>query len=91
MSSRMPANLVISTLEMDEERRGHPPEVSHHSDKRSQYTSQLFKTRCLELGVQLSMDSVGDYNDNAIEESFLAALVCKLINMVQIFKGTTEG
>ena len=43
MSPRMPAGLVIKTLEMAMERRGYPRGVIYHSDQGSQYTSQLFK------------------------------------------------
>jgi putative transposase len=55
--------------------------VIHHSDQGSQYTSQLFKKRCDELQVQISMGSVGDCYDNAMAESSFATLECELLNI----------
>ena len=72
ISTRMPAELVIKALEMAMERRGCSREVIHYSDQGSQYMSQLFKDRCDTLKVQLSMESVGDYYDNAMAENFFA-------------------
>jgi len=91
MSSNRPATLVIDALEMAVERRGYPHGVIHHSDQGSQYTSESFTKRCKELGVQLSMGSVGDCYDNAMAESFFATLECELLNIVQLFKGVTDA
>lgn len=91
MSPRIPAELVVEALEMAMERRGYPHGVIHHSDQGSQYTSQLFKERCDELQVQISMGSVGDCYDNAMAESFFATLECELLNIVQPFKCHVEA
>ena len=80
MSTTMPATLVIEALNMAMKRRGHPSGVIHHSDQGSQYTSEQFKTRCKDLGVRISMGSVGDCYDNAVTESFFHTLKVELIN-----------
>ena len=91
MSPRMPAELVINALEMAMKRRGNPRGVIHHSDQGSQYTSQLFKEYCRELGIHISMGSVGDCYDNAMAESFFATLECELLDIVQLFKDRLEA
>jgi putative transposase len=77
MSRRMPADLVIDALNMAVFRR-RPNGVIHHSDHGSQYTSIAFTKRCMQLGVRMSMGSVGDCYDNAMCESFNAILECEL-------------
>jgi putative transposase len=49
-----------------------PQDFIHHSDQGSQYTSLTFGKRYREAGVHPSLDSVGDYFDNALCESFFA-------------------
>ena len=56
-----------------------PGSVIHHSDQGSQYTSVAFGNRCREMGVRLSMGTVGDAYDNAMAESIFASLECELI------------
>ena len=77
MDSRMPAELVVAALDMAVFRRK-PKAVIHHSDHGSQYTSIAFTKRCEQLGVMMSMGSVGDCYDNALCESFNATLECEL-------------
>ena len=77
--SLMTAELVTHALQMAVgTRQAH--NVIHHSDQGSQYTSVAFGTRCKQLGVQLSMGSVGDAYDNAMAESFFASLECELVD-----------
>ena len=45
----------------------------------AQYTSIAFGARCQEAGVRPSRGSVGDAYDNAMCESFFAALECELL------------
>ena len=78
---------MINALEMAMKRCENPSGVIHHSDQGNQYTSQLFKEYCSELGIHISMGSVGDCYDNAMAESFFATLEYELLNSVQIFKG----
>jgi len=46
----------------------------------TQYTSYAFGKRCQEAGVMPSMGSVGDAYDNAMAESFFAALERELLS-----------
>jgi putative transposase len=78
MSTRVRAELVVAALDMALAARK-PRGVIHHSDQGSQYTSLALGERCLEMGVRLSMGSVGDAYDNAMAESFFATLECELL------------
>jgi hypothetical protein len=46
----------------------------HHSDQGCQYTAVLFSNRCANVGIEISMGSVGDCFDNAVCETFHATL-----------------
>jgi len=76
---RMTSDLVIDALNMALTQRK-PINVIHHSDQGSQCTSIAFGNRCKEMGVRLSMGTVGDAYDNAMAESFFATLECELID-----------
>ena len=79
MATHHRAELVTNALNMAIKQR-RPDHVIHHSDQGSEYTSISFGNRCRELGVDLSMGSVGDCYDNALCESFFASLECELID-----------
>jgi len=81
-STGMPAELVIAALDMAHARRRPPPDVIHHSDQGSQYTSLAFTERCRVLGVKRSMGSVGDCFDNAMAESLFATVETELVQLV---------
>jgi putative transposase len=74
MRTDLEAELVVDALEMAVARRRPRAGLVHHSDQGSQYVSLIFGERCREAGVQLSMGSKGDANDNAVAESFFASL-----------------
>ena len=78
MATHMRKELVVDALDMAIYRR-RPKQVIHHSDQGSQYTSIAFGKRCELFGVLPSMGSVGDCFDNAMCESFNAALECELL------------
>jgi putative transposase len=80
MADHLRTALVLAALEMALWNRRPPPGVLHHSDHGCQYTAVAFGTRCQEVGIQLSMGSVGDCYDNAITESFFATLECELLD-----------
>ena len=67
-----------------------PGSVIHHSDRGRQYTSLAFGNRCRKMGVRLSMGTVGDAYDNAMDESFFASLECELI-ATRSWKTKTEA
>ena len=67
-----------------------PAQVIHHSDHGVQYTSVAFGQRCKEMGIRLSMGTVGDCFDNAMAESFFASLECELLDRRK-FKDPSEA
>ena len=79
MANHLRTELMLDALTMAVEQRS-PQGVIHHSDQGSQYTSIAFGNRSREMGVQISMGSVGDCYDNAMAESFFATLECELID-----------
>ncbi len=78
MGHNLKAQLVLDAMNMALTQR-RPASVIHHSDQGSQYTAVAFGLRCKEAGVRPSMGSVGDAYDNAMCESFFAALECELL------------
>lgn len=89
IGEHMRAELVLSALNMAISTR-RPEQVIHHSDHGSQYASVAFGKRCREMGVRLSMGSVGDAYDNAMAESFFATLETELLDR-RSFKTKTEA
>jgi putative transposase len=79
MATHLRTELVLAALNMAIGQR-RPAAVIHHFDQGSQYTSLAFGKRCDEAGVRPSMGSVGDCFDNAMCESFIATLECKLLD-----------
>jgi len=79
MADHLRTELVMDAFNMAIQQR-RPTDVIHHSDQGCQYTSITFGKRCRELGVRVSMGSVGDCYDNALCESFFATLECELID-----------
>jgi transposase InsO family protein len=61
-----------------EQRR--PDTVVHRSDQGTQSTSFAFGYRCRAEGVQPSVGTVGDCDDNAMCERFFSTLECELID-----------
>ncbi len=55
-------------------RRGKPDALLHHSDRRSQYTSEQFQKLMADHGVICSMSRSGNVWDNAAMESFFSSL-----------------
>jgi putative transposase len=89
MDNHLRSDLVTDALDMAVAQR-QPVQVVHHSDQGCQYTSIAFGVRCRELGVPLSMGSVGDAYDNAMCESFFATLECELLDRRR-FKSHSEA
>jgi len=79
MATHHRTELVMQAFDMAIQQR-RPTDVVHHSDQGCQYTSIAFGKRCQDLGVRLSMGSVGDCYDNALCESFFATLECELLD-----------
>ena len=79
MQARLGSQLVLAALTMAYAQR-HPQQVIHHSDHGSEYTAIAFGKRCKQLGIQLSMGSVGDCFDNAMMESFFSSLESEVLD-----------
>ena len=70
----MTAQLVTDALMMAIWRRGRPDALLHHSDRGSQYTSEVFQKLMANNGVTCSMSRSGNVWDNAVMESFFSSL-----------------
>ena len=71
---RMTADLVTDALAMAWFRRRPQPGVLFHSDRGSQYASNLMQARLVEYGMTGSMSRKGNCWDNAPTESFFNSL-----------------
>lgn len=78
MSDRMTADIVLDAFNMGIGRRGRAPIVVH-SDRGSQYASNLFTKQLERLGCVQSMSRRGNCWDNAVAESFFGILKSELI------------
>ena len=78
MSRRMKTELVLQALMMALMRRKPPEGVIFHSDRGSQYCSQVFRERTKIYGMRQSMSRKGDPWDNAPAESFFKTLKSEL-------------
>jgi putative transposase len=79
MDERLGSQLVLSALRMAYAQR-QPRKVIHHSDHGTEYTAVAFGKRCTQLGIQMSMGSVGDCFDNAMMESFFSSLEAEVLD-----------
>ena len=71
---RMTADIVVDALTMAWFRRKPAPGLIHHSDRGSQYASELFQSRLAKYGMVCSMSRKGNCWDNAPTESFFNSL-----------------
>lgn len=78
MSERMKTELVLDAFEMAVANRSRAPIVVH-SDRGSQYASDLFRGELERLGCLQSMSRKGNCWDNAVAESFFGTLKEELI------------
>ena len=74
IADHMRTSLVQDALLMAKGQRGSLKGAIFHSDHGSVYTSHAFQDTCKELGIRQSMGSIGTSADNALAESFNAAL-----------------
>lgn len=74
MRDRLDAQLVERAWIMAVVNRHPPADLLHHSDRGSQYTSQVYWSRLLAAQCQVSMSRTGNCYDNAAMESFFATL-----------------
>lgn len=78
MAANMKADLVVDAFRMGIGKRGGAPIVAH-SDRGSQYASELFRNELTEHDCIQSMSRKGNCWDNAVAESFFGSLKSELI------------
>ena len=74
MSGSMPAELVCRALQMAIGQRGVTPGLLVHSDRGSQYASELHRSLLERYGLQASMSRKGNCWDNSVMERFFLSL-----------------
>ena len=78
MAANMKADLVLDAFRMGVGKRGRAPIVAH-SDRGSQYASELFRRELYRHDCIQSMSRKGNCWDNAVAESFFGSLKSELI------------
>lgn len=79
MADHMRTELVEDALKAAWHERGSLAGAVFHSDHGSVYTSKAYAQLCTDLGVTQSMGAIGSSADNALAESFNAALKRELL------------
>jgi putative transposase len=80
MSDRMTSDLTQDALKMAIRQRRPGPGLIHHSDQGSQYTDSTYQALLKEYNIQVSMNGVGSWYDNAPMESFFGSLKSEWVN-----------
>ena len=80
MSERMTVGLTIGALKMAIRERRPRAGLIHHSDQGSQYTDGTYQTLLKDHHMQVSMNGVGTWYDNAPMESFFGTLKSELVH-----------
>jgi transposase InsO family protein len=83
--------LIIEALEMALWRRKFPAGVLVHSDRGSQYCSDLYQALLKKYGLICSMSEAGECWDNAAMESFYHSLKTELVQFSIGFKSKAEA
>lgn len=83
LSDRLHAQLALSALNKAITMRGaNPkanPDLTHHSDRGSQYCANAYQAKPGENGIAISMSGKGNAYDNAMVETFFKTLKTELI------------
>ncbi len=72
ISRKSSTHLVTATFRQAFEDRGHPGELTFHSDRGGQYISETFMSLLRSCGVRQSFSNSGRPYDNAVAETFFA-------------------
>ena len=72
VSQKQSTHLVTSTFKAAFQDRGEPSELTFHSDRGGQYTSETFQKLLAKHGVTQSFSNSGRPVDNAVSETFFA-------------------
>ena len=79
LSRSMHTGLVLEALEQALHAREADNGLIHHSDHGSQYLSVRYTERLTEAGVEASVGSVGDSDDNAVAETVIGLFKTEVI------------
>ena len=79
MSSRMTADIAVDSFRMAIFRQQKAPELVH-SDRGSQYASEVFRDELKKYNCKQSMSRKGNCWDNAVAESFFGTLKNELVH-----------
>jgi len=82
MAQRMTDDLTLTALRMALRRRQPGPGLIHHSDQGGQYTSSAYQDLLKAHQIQVSMNGVGSWYDNAPMESFFGTLKSECVHHV---------
>ena len=85
IADHMRTSLVQDAVVMAKGQRGSLENAVFHSDHGSVYTSHAFQETCTQLGVRQSMGGIGSSADNALAESFNAALKREVLQDAKVF------
>lgn len=80
MADHLRAELALDALAMALQRRRPAPGLVHHTDRGCQYTAAAYREILASNGVSTSMSRAGDCFDNAMAESFFAALKAEIVD-----------
>ncbi|MCL2798223.1 MAG: IS3 family transposase [Firmicutes bacterium] len=80
LSSQDNAKLIINTFKDAFENRGHPSDLTFHSDKGSGYISNEFRSLLCSLKVTQSCSKTGNPYDNAVVEAFFSNMKREELN-----------
>ena len=80
MSDRLTSDLTKASLRMAFWQRKPDAALIHHSDQGSQYTDGTYRDLLANHGIQVSMNGIGSWYDNAPMESFFGTLKSELIH-----------
>ena len=83
MDRWMSRHLAVDALRMAINARQPTEALIHHSDRGGQYGSDDFRKELKKHGIKPSMRSTGNCYDNAVVESFFAALKRERVNRVR--------
>jgi putative transposase len=80
IAEHMRTDLVTAALDMALAHRQPPADVIFHSDRGTQYTSEIFAQYCTKNSIRRSLGRTGICFDNAVSESFFATYKKELIH-----------
>lgn len=82
MADHLRTELVETALDMALQQRQPDDDLLHHSDRGSQYTSEVYQNRLSKVGITVSMSRTANCLDNAPMESFWATLKRECADLV---------